>query len=532
MRKLLLFILLGTLPTQLSAQQFCDVKGRILVQDTDEPIGEAVVEIPRHGLWAITDKEGRFTVRGVPRGKTTFVLSCLGYATTLVNIEVIAGMDALHLYLPEDNLALESVVVTAREAPDAMATSRTVGGNAIDHLQMVNASDISALLPGGKTVNPDLTTDNPFSLRDGGSTAGNATFGTAVEVDGVRLSTNASLGDMAGASTRNIASTNIEAVEVITGVPSAEYGDISSGIVRLRTRKGKTPYTLTFTTNPQTKQASFSKGFDLGENNGVLNTNLEYARATKNPVSPYTSYSRTGLSLSYQNTFANTVRFNFGVAGNLGGQNTKNDPDAQNGEWQKVKDDALRINTSINWQPNRKGLTSLDFNASINYENKLERHIPSIRMIITLRLEAMLLHRQQNLSEWNGRTHAFNVAEDSSVPTGGDIYDGNSYTAIWPVAYLDQDGVRHPFTDVERNDPAFASMLLRSGNAYQYRLTDYDPYFSANLSVTKEIGDHVSISFYANNFTNSRKYVRPYAGGVGSIFTPKFYYGLTVRIKF
>jgi len=56
MRKLLLFILLGTLPTQLSAQQFCDVKGRILVQDTDEPIGEAVVEIPRHGLWAITDK--------------------------------------------------------------------------------------------------------------------------------------------------------------------------------------------------------------------------------------------------------------------------------------------------------------------------------------------------------------------------------------------------------------------------------------------------------------------------------------------
>ena len=47
-------------------------------------------------------------------------------------------------------------------------------------------------------------------------------------------------------------------------------------------------------------------------------------------------------------------------------------------------------------------------------------------MIITLRLEAMLLHRQQNLSEWNGQTHAFNVAEDSSVPTGGDIYDGNS----------------------------------------------------------------------------------------------------------
>ena len=100
-------------------------------------------------------------------------------------------------------------MVTAKEVPNAMATSRTIGGNAIDHLQMVNASDISALLPGGKTVNPDLMKDNVFSLRSGGSTAGNAAFGTAVEVDGVRLSTNASLGDPTGASTRNLSATNM-----------------------------------------------------------------------------------------------------------------------------------------------------------------------------------------------------------------------------------------------------------------------------------------------------------------------------------
>lgn len=63
---------------------------------------------------------------------------------------------------------LESVVVAAKEVSNAMATSRTIGGAAIDHLQMVNASDISSLLPGGKTVNPDLMKDNVFSLRDGG----------------------------------------------------------------------------------------------------------------------------------------------------------------------------------------------------------------------------------------------------------------------------------------------------------------------------------------------------------------------------
>ena len=277
MRKLLL-LLFTLIPAVVWAQRY-DLSGRVLVKGTDKPIAQAVVELPQAGLWAVADGDGNFTVKGVPKGATRFVVSCLGYATTETELDVRAGMGRILLYAPEDNLKLESVVVTAKEAPNAMATSRTIGGNAIDHLQMVNASDISSLLPGGKTINPDLTKDNVFSLRSGGSAAGNASFGTAVEVDGVRISTNASLGEMSGASTRNIASTNIESVEVVTGVPSAEYGDISSGVVKISTRKGKTPYTLVLSTNPRTKQISASKGFDLGTDRGVLNSSVEYTRA-------------------------------------------------------------------------------------------------------------------------------------------------------------------------------------------------------------------------------------------------------------
>ena len=78
----------------------------------------------------------------------------------------------------------------------------------------------------------------------------------------------------------------------------------------------------------------------------------------------------------------------------------------------------------------------------------------------------------------------------------------------------------------------YKRQLLRSGNAYSFNGDGYDPYFSANLSITKEIGDHVSVSFYANNFTNSRPFVASYATGVKAVFTPDFYYGLTVRLKF
>ena len=108
-------------------------------------------------------------------------------------------------------------------------------------------------------------------------------------------------------------------------------------------------------------------------NHGVLNSNVEYTRATKNPTSPYTSYSRTGLALNYQNTFAKVLRFNFGVTANIGGMNTEDDPDAQKGEWEKVRDNVLRANTSLKWLLNRSWITSLDFDASLNYTDNLAR---------------------------------------------------------------------------------------------------------------------------------------------------------------
>ena len=159
-------------------------------------------------------------------------------------------------------------------------------------------------------------------------------------------------------------------------------------------------------------------------------------------------------------------------------------------------------------------------------------HIPQVRLIITCRLEMSLLRRNRNLSQYNGKEYAFTVDQNGKTPTGGDIYDGNSYTAVYPVAYMDLEGKVHPFTDAQAADPAFASLILKSSNAYTFARDGYGPYMSANLSITKEIGDHVSLSFFANNFTNSRPYVRSIATGVGAIFTPAFYYGLTCRLKF
>jgi outer membrane receptor protein involved in Fe transport len=159
-------------------------------------------------------------------------------------------------------------------------------------------------------------------------------------------------------------------------------------------------------------------------------------------------------------------------------------------------------------------------------------HIPQVRLIITCRLEMSLLRLSRNISRYQGKDYAYTVSETDKNPTGGNISDGNSFTAVRPVAYMDLEGNVHLFTDEQAADPDFASLILKSANAYTFALDGYGPYMSANLSVTKEIGDHVSLSFFANNFTNSRPYVKSFATGVGAIFTPAFYYGLTCRLKF
>ncbi|MCR5351494.1 MAG: TonB-dependent receptor, partial [Bacteroidales bacterium] len=223
-----------------------------------------------------------------------------------------------------------------------------------------------------------------FTIRAGSSESGNASFGTAVEVDGVRLSNNASFGNSAnslkGVSTNNIASSNIESVEVITGVPSVEYGDMSSGVVKINTRRGKTRWSVTMSTGPRTKQLSLSKGFDLGasrrgRSRGVLNASLERTRSISDPMSPYTAYDRNQLALTWSGQILGEtpLRLTVGVTGNLGGLDDRADPDKMTDIWLTRRDDGVRANLTASWLLSKSWITNVELNASASYGDKRER---------------------------------------------------------------------------------------------------------------------------------------------------------------
>lgn len=350
------------------------VSGTVVEAGSGLPVIGAVLRLGEDYLWTTSDTDGRFIFENVQKGDHILEVSCLGYMTVLMETDVTKDVEGLVIRMHENSLALDEVVVTAQKAKDGLGTSHSLGRDALNHLQLSNMTDIAALLPGGKTVNPDLTKENAFSLREGGSSAGNAAFGTAVEVDGVRLGNNASFSEAGGIDTRSIAVENIESIEVMTGVPSAEYGDLGSGMVKINTRKGRTPVNITFSVNPRTYQTSVSKGIGLQDDNGVLNVSAEWARAVKSLVSPYSSYTRSGLTLGYSNTFAKVLRFEAGFTGNIGGMNTKDDPDAFTGEYQKERDNVIRGNTSLTWLLNRSWITNLKLEGSVSFNDNLQKY--------------------------------------------------------------------------------------------------------------------------------------------------------------
>ena len=197
--KIMLCLLLSLIISRIEANtNNYSISGRISDERTGSPLPGASILIKGTYLWAVSDQKGEFTIQGIQEGKYQLEVSFLGYVPATVPVNVNNSIKGLKIQLKENTLALNDVIVTAQAPKTELNTTLNIGSNALEHLQISNVSDISALLPGGKTKVPDLTSNNIFSLRDGGSSAGNAAFGTAIEVDGVRIGNNSSFGNKIG----------------------------------------------------------------------------------------------------------------------------------------------------------------------------------------------------------------------------------------------------------------------------------------------------------------------------------------------
>lgn len=390
----LLLISFILLPLVGISQETIKIQGSVTDIKTKEPVMFCVVHIKEIEKWTTTDENGKYFFENVLPTTYTIEARCLGYETlsSVVNLEEYINKP-LALFITPTCFDMKEVCIIAKKG-SGMTTTNTLSNAAIEYVQPTTLGDIMQLLPGNTLQNPNLSSAQQLSIREIG-TDDNSALGTAIIVDGSPVTNDGNLqgvstaiGETGEATTvagtgvdlRKIPTENIESVEVIKGIPSVIYGDLTSGAVIIKTKAGKTPLNVKLKTDPFIKHFGIDKGYFLTKSNSAINFNFEYLQSYSDVRSKYQGFNRLTGDISWSKTFfKDTYPLSFNAKASYFGtiDNSKIDPDAMvaNEEYSS-KENGTRLNIHGRWLLNKKLISNITYAFSyanthqVNYQKR------------------------------------------------------------------------------------------------------------------------------------------------------------------
>ena len=318
---------------------------------------------------AATLGDGR-ALFSLPAGEYGMAVEYIGYDTRRQRVAVAAGGEmSLTVRLRESAVAIRDVVVTASESRGVTGAS-TIDRKAMEHLQPSSFADLLSLLPGGSASAPVLGVPNTIRLREVGVSSSDyatSSLGTSFVIDGAPVSTDANMQYIAGSSLydpivnysyfvnagvdmRTIATDEIESVEIVRGIPSVQYGDLTSGLVKIRRRRGGNDLDARFKADMSSKLFYAGKGFELPERGLTLNAGIDFLDARTDPRNSLENYKRLTASLRGGKRWDGaagtaTLGVNLDYTGSF--DNRKEDPDLNNGNTDEFRSQYNRMALNV-----------------------------------------------------------------------------------------------------------------------------------------------------------------------------------------
>jgi len=339
--------------------------------------------------WSLTDSLGNYILK-LPTGKSKIVIRHLGYQAESYFINIKPNQSVQKNFtLQIQSLGLKEVRVLARENEKSLTSTSTIGREAIELVQATNLGDILQLLPGRPLQNPDLNVAGQAQLRGTGSSTDNKidALGTAIVIDGTPLSNDANLqvsntatiganglfSTISGGGTdlRDIPADQISRVEVIRGIPSVQYGNLTSGVIRVETMQGKAPFRGKVRLDPTTQEASLGKGIAFEKSNHTLNIGFDLTHSQQDLRIPVPTYNRATANINW-NSHSNNQNWRNQM--NLSLLYTKDqdkgDKDAALKEKRYASDKGFRLSTKGEYKSGEKILKRLTYRASLAIRNQ------------------------------------------------------------------------------------------------------------------------------------------------------------------
>lgn len=404
--KYIFVVLFGLFSLHCAGQGSVRVSGVVADAADKSTLASATVSFQgKHPRATFTNADGRFSLDVVAGESYVMKVSYVGYESYKRNLTFTKSI-TLYVNL-KANLRLSEVTVTAKEA-QGLVTRSIIGRDAMNQLQPNSIADLMELLPGGYSKDPNMGVANTIALRETGTiTAGGALYrnndfaisslGTQFIVDGAPVNTDANLqfsplsdtqritsGSGAennrnitnkGVDMRTIGTDDIERVEVVRGIPSVEYGNLTSGIVDIKKIRRKIPLSARFKADGYSKLFSLGKGIAIGTGNAhVLNVDLGYLDSKIDPTDNLENYKRVNASLRYtfRKTTAKTTEWKWESAFDYSGSfdNSKADPDLNYGRIDEYRSNYNRMVFTNSWSLKRRNglLREVEVNTSVSQQ--------------------------------------------------------------------------------------------------------------------------------------------------------------------
>lgn len=294
------------------------VKGKIIEQSSSKPLSGVAVQVLGTQSFSFSGDEGSFELKARQGENISLSFSLLGKKPVQSSFLIKADTNIV-IYMETLSLALEEVAVTATRR--RIGSSSVIDRTAIKSTQPTSLADALQLLPGQLALNPDLSSAQQINIRQVPSNTdasrANA-LGTALILDGIPFSNNANLqtnvnilnsspGALApfssvagrGNDLRQIPADQIESIEVIRGVPSARYGDLTTGAILVNTRAGVFRPQLTTRINPNLVEQSAGFGTKLKGNQGILSFDGNISYSEQDPRNTLSHYTRINTQLTW-----------------------------------------------------------------------------------------------------------------------------------------------------------------------------------------------------------------------------------------
>lgn len=343
-------ILFIAAPAIAFGQQQAVLSGKLWDQERGRGADSIVVTAKGGGreYRAYSDSQGRFSFGSIPQGHYTVDIFSIFFQTMPRQVHLQRDHQ-LDLIVNKALRTLQEFYVMGNEGKEKMTSTSVIDRKAMQHLQPSSFTDLLELLPGGRSTDPQLLSMNQIRLREAVAPSSNydiSSLGTAFLIDGAPINTSANLQSASGffvldpnrprssvnkgVDMRTLSTDQIEKVEIVRGIPSVEYGDLTSGIVKIQRRQGATPYSARMKADGFSKLFSLGKGFYIPEKDLSLNVDLGYLNAKEDPRDNFLHYKRINASVRTQKRWSDaghkmTWDAALDFSGNI--DNSRTDPD-------------------------------------------------------------------------------------------------------------------------------------------------------------------------------------------------------------